>query len=168
MNSIEMIERKQHIFSYNIGGSSVSHHLLNDESIKYFQQALVMSGTAQTYSQYLTGNHLCLMNVFAKKYSKWMGDSLEELIELLKYIPEQEILDFASEIENYPRDVLEFEVLPTFNVMWWPIIEAENAIQPFLLDDPGMKLENKANFNITSYFTSTNRVCRNEFGILII
>lgn len=121
-----------------------------------------MSGVATTPQQYLEGNHRCLMQKFAKKYNKWVGDDLDGLIELLKTAPEHEILDFASEIEAYPRYKLEFEIIATPNKMWYPIIESEDAIRPFLLENPVTKFENIESFNITTYFTHTNRVSRLE------
>ncbi|XP_031623655.1 venom carboxylesterase-6-like [Contarinia nasturtii] len=145
------------LVGHSSGGASVTFHMLNDESKKYYQQAMAMSGVAQISHQYLAGNHRCVMNLFAKKYSKWIGDSLDDLIELLKNVPEHEILEFANEIETHPHDKLEFEVVPTFNRLWWPIIESDNAIRPFLQEDPATKLENIDSFNITSYFTFTNR-----------
>lgn len=105
------------------GGQSASHHMLNEESRQYFQQALVMSGTANSYKMYSQGNHLCLMKIFAKKYEKWIGDGLDELIELLKNVPEQEILDFAAEVQNQPHDKLEFEIIATLNAVWLPTVE---------------------------------------------
>lgn len=118
-----------------------------------------MSGIAQSYNQYAEGDHQCLMNILMRRYNKSIGDSFEGMIEFLKYIPEHVILDFSSEIENLPKDKLEFEVESTPNVVWWPIIEGKNAIEPFLQVDPGVMLENKKIFNTTSYFTYTNRVC---------
>lgn len=105
------------------GAVSVSHHMLNEESKKYFQQAILMSGTANSYKMYIEGNHRCLMQIFAKKYEKWIGDNFDEFIELLKNLPEQQILDFSAEIQRQPHDKLEFEVIPTPNGVWWPMVE---------------------------------------------
>lgn len=96
--------------------------MLNEESTKYFQQILIMSGTANTYNM-VQGDHRCLMQIFVEKYGKWVGDSLEELIELLKNVPEQVILDFAAEVQNQPYDKLEFQLIATPNIVWLPIIE---------------------------------------------
>ena len=97
--------------------------MVNEESTKYFQQAIVMSGASNSYKLYVEGNHLCFMDIFAKKYEKWIGDSLDDLIELLKTLPEEEILDFAAEIQKQPHDKMEFEVIATFNAVWCPIVE---------------------------------------------
>ncbi|XP_055299062.1 esterase B1-like isoform X2 [Sitodiplosis mosellana] len=142
---------------HSSGAHSATHHMLNEESTQYFQQVLVMSGTANAYKMYVHGDHLCLMKIFAKKYEKWIGDSLDEVIELLKNVPEQEILDFAAEVQNQPLDKLEFEIISTPNAIWFPTVEAENAIRPFLQENPEEKLENAASLNITAYYTFTSR-----------
>lgn len=142
-----------------VGATSASHHMLNDESRKYFQRILIMSGTANTYKMFLEGNHRCLVEIFAKKYEKWIGSSLEEIIELLKSVSEKEILDFAAEVQSQPHDQLEFEIVATLNVFWVPIVEAENAIRPFLQENPEEKLENAKDLSIPTYYTTTSRVC---------
>lgn len=102
--------------------------MLNEESTKYFQQILIMSGTANTYNMYVQGNHRCLMQIFAKKYGKWVGDSLEKLIELLKNVSEQEILNFSSEVRSQPHDKLKFQLIPTLNNVWLPMVEGMHYI----------------------------------------
>jgi len=89
--------------------------LLNDESKKYFQQSIVLSGTAQSYHGYVQGNHLCLIRKFAKRYKPSIGDSIEELIEFLKHVPEKDLVDFSMKVNT--------ESGHGGNIVWYPIIE---------------------------------------------
>lgn len=73
---------------------------------------------------FVEGDHLCFMEIFAKKYEKWIGDNLDDLIELLKTLPEEEILDFAAEVQKQPHDKLEFEITATPNAVWCPTVES--------------------------------------------
>lgn len=104
---------------------SVTHHMLNKESTKYFQQGLVVSGAGQSYKMYVEGDHRCLMNIFSKKFGKAFGSNLENLIAWLKTVPEEDILEFGGELQNQPYDKLEFELQSTSNLVWVPIVEGQ-------------------------------------------
>lgn len=104
---------------------SVTHHMLNEESRKYFQQGLVISGSAQNYKMYVEGDHRCLMNIFSKNLGKQIENNVESLIAWLKDVPEQDILDFAADVQHQPYDKLEFELQSTSNVVWVPIVEGQ-------------------------------------------
>lgn len=101
-----------------IGSFCVTHHLLNDESKNYFQQSVALSGTAQTSNIYTKGDHRCLLNTLAKRYNALIGDSMEELIEFMKRIPEEILLIFSTQIYEQSGS--------GENIIWWPTIEGWN------------------------------------------
>lgn len=103
---------------HSSGSFSVSHHLLNDESKKYFQQSIALSGTGQSYHGYIRGNHQCLIRKFAKHFKPTIGNEPEELIEFLKYVPEQDLIDFSMQVF--------VESGHDQNIVWYPTIEGQN------------------------------------------
>lgn len=53
--------------------------------------------------------------MFAKRYKPSIGDSIEELIEFLKYVPEEDLIEFSMQVFK--------ESGHEENIVWWPIIE---------------------------------------------
>lgn len=78
-----------------------------------------MSGTAQSTSGFVEGNHLCVISMFAKQYDNSIGDNVEDLIEFMKHVPEEDIIEFITKVYNQ-RGAL--------NLIWWPIIEGNIII----------------------------------------
>lgn len=97
-----------------LGSISATLHLLNDESRKYFHRLIAMSGTANIKDLYVEGDHRCVMELFAKKYNQ-SGNSVEELIEWLKYVPANDINQFFVDIAAHEESI--------FKSIFNPIIE---------------------------------------------
>lgn len=99
-----------------LGSISVTHHILNKESRKYFTRTFAMSGTALVPSLYVEGDHRCLINKFAKQFNKSIGNNIETLIEFMKHVPEEDIMEFVTKIYTHDNN-------NNTNAVWWPIIE---------------------------------------------
>lgn len=115
---VRSIEFKLFLPNLNIicfeGAYGVSFHVLNAESIKYFQRVIPMSGSAFNYNSYHVGDHRCLMFAMAKNAS-YTVDNTYDLIEFLKKIP-------ADQIEQYIQSIFSF--LPYPSLFWAPVIES--------------------------------------------
>lgn len=100
------------------GGISVSLHLFNEESQKYFVRGMSASGTGNSPFSYLTGNHVELVRKFKNsKYPSYpSGDTVEGLIDFMRSRTEAQILEFSREIFDQPNEV--------FSVVFWPIVES--------------------------------------------
>lgn len=98
------------------GGISVSLHLFNKESQKYFERGLSASGTGNNPLTYLTGNHVELVRKFKDSVDPSFGDTVQDLIKFMRSRTEAEILQFSGEIFNQLNEV--------FSVVFWPIIES--------------------------------------------
>lgn len=96
-----------------IGSISVSHHMLNEESRKYFTQSLTLSGVATIWNGYLEGNHRCMIELFAKSLNRSIDT--DNLIDFMLNASADEINEFSK--EHFLSDLL--------NNLWWPIIEGQ-------------------------------------------
>lgn len=128
---------------HSAGAISADYQVLNEESRKYFQRVIILSGSALI--GYHTGNHECLMHIIARNASK-ITRNKEELIEYLKTADARQIQDFVDDIENLPPII-----------SWSPIIEREDAINPFLRDEPYTAYEKIKQFNLTSFFSISDK-----------
>lgn len=63
--------------------------LINDETQKYFQRAILMSGALMT--RYQKGDYRCFVNVMARHLSTQIRNDTE-LIEFVKRMPAEELL----------------------------------------------------------------------------
>lgn len=82
--------------SFGLGGASVHFQMLSPESRKYFNNAIVMSGTAFNYwamSPYRT--HVDEAHEMANKWNQ-SQHSLTGLVDLLKSVPAQKLIEFSS------------------------------------------------------------------------
>lgn len=86
----------------------MTFHLLNEESRQYFIRMIALSATAQTDYGYIDGDHRCLIRIMAKHYNKSIGDSLDELIEFMKHVTKQQIIDFQDIIGDYQENMMRF------------------------------------------------------------
>lgn len=107
------------------GSQSVTYHSINEESRRYFNQTLVMSTTIQPNGMFLKSNHRCLMRTFAREYNNSIGDSMEELIQFLKQVPEKEIIAFTAKVQK--------QYTNTKNGVWLPSIEGTDYLFKFFL-----------------------------------
>ncbi|XP_031626976.1 esterase B1-like [Contarinia nasturtii] len=137
------------------GGRSAGFHLINDESSKYFNQMLSISGTPNGIYNYQKGDHRCLAKIFYDKCTSTISNKMwrlfglektkeppsdEELVDFLKNVDVDKITDFTRQTTN---DLFS---------PWSPIVEKSNAKHPFLLEDPMSKLQ-KTKINKTAYYT---------------
>ncbi|XP_031628698.1 esterase B1-like [Contarinia nasturtii] len=124
------------------GGNCVGLHLINEESSKYFNQILSISGTPNRFHNYQTGDHRCLIENFYSKHSK-DRPSDKKLINFLQKANVTDIINFFHE---------------TFNKRyspWNPVVEKTNAIRAFIVDDPITALEKIDNIDKPAYYTIT-------------
>lgn len=98
------------------GGISATLHVFNQDSQKWFNQVLTMSGTGNMPTAYLTGNHLELVKRFKNSIDAPFGDTPDELTKFVRSRKEKDLVDFTLEIFN------QFD--GKFSVVFWPIIES--------------------------------------------
>lgn len=72
-----------------------NYQVLNAESRKYFQQILLLSGTAIDFNAVSDINHVDAMYAFAQNISQ-PAANLSKLIEVLQNAPAKQLLDFTS------------------------------------------------------------------------
>lgn len=77
---------------------SVGHHLLNEESQKYFDQVFCMSSSVLMVPAFQHGNHRCIMEIFAKYHEPIGNDT--DLIKFLQKVPVEDILKLADETKS--------------------------------------------------------------------
>lgn len=82
---------------------SIGHHLLNNESQKYFQQMHCMSGVATTILTYQHGNHRCTMEKFANSFEPINND--EDLIAFLKNVSVDDLMRL-TDATNVPTRLI--------------------------------------------------------------
>lgn len=100
--------------SLSKGSYSASFQVLNQESRKYYQRVILMSGSALIYNSYHDGDHTCLMYAIARNASQ-PASNIDELIAFLKTTP-------ASQIQNFLNDI--YYKLP-WPLPWAPILESK-------------------------------------------
>ncbi|XP_031631918.1 esterase B1-like isoform X2 [Contarinia nasturtii] len=130
------------ISGQSAGSKSLGFHLVNEQSSMYFNQMISMSGTSNTAYSYQSGDHRCLMQIFANKYSPKCLNNDDELIEFLKSVPVSKIIEFTT------------ETVEGLQSPWNPVIEKSNSIRPFLREDINVKLQTTT-INKNAYFTFT-------------
>lgn len=86
------------------------------------------------------------MHIIARNASRQTRNK-KELIEFLQIADARQIQDFVDDIENLPPII-----------SWSPIIEREDAINPFLVDDPYTAYDKIKEFNLTSFFSISDKV----------
>lgn len=75
-----------------------NYQVLNDESRKYFQQLLLMSGTAIDFNAISNIDHVDEMYAFAKSISQ-PADNITHLIEILQNAQAQPLLEYTSRMD---------------------------------------------------------------------
>lgn len=75
-----------------------NYQVLNDESRKYFQQLLLMSGTAIDFNAISNIDHVEEMYAFAKSISQ-PADNITHLIEILQNAQAQPLLEYTSRMD---------------------------------------------------------------------
>lgn len=78
-----------------LGASSVHCHITSAESRKYFQKAIVMSGSALHYWAMTLNNHVELAYEMADSWNQTQTN-LPDLIQLFKTIPAEHFVDFTK------------------------------------------------------------------------
>lgn len=95
------------------GSVSAGYQILNEESRKNYQRAILMSGSVLNYNAYHDGDHKCLMYAIARNASR-PANNIDELIEFMKTTPATQIQDFINDI---------YYQLP-WPLPWNPVIES--------------------------------------------
>lgn len=129
------------------GGASVDHHMLNEESRKYFNRAHAASGTVFNYfGAPPKGNHLERMLECSQT-----NDQMS-LIQYLKTAPAEDLVKchFAM---NWGK---------TIKPEWGPSIEKEDARMPFITQSLDEIYNSGKAPVIDAFFSFTDQVCNSS------
>lgn len=137
------------ILGHSAGSIAVNYHVINDESTKYFQRSISMSGTIRLNVPPIETQHLDLLYGLAEKHNRTVSDC-------------DDLADFLSGIDGQELADAELLFPSSLNLHWSPTVEHENAIRPFLTKDPTDIYAEKMCINVSTLFAFNDRVRRSE------
>ncbi|XP_055303123.1 carboxylic ester hydrolase-like [Sitodiplosis mosellana] len=133
------------VFGQSAGGASIHFHILSAESRKYFHNAIPMSGVADHYWAMSEHNdHVEL----AYKIARDLGEpksTHDELIAFLKSAPAEKLDQYST--VAVPNVLVE--------IVFTPLIERNDAKQPFIIDSPE-KIYETQEISVNTLFTMTS------------
>ncbi|XP_031621275.1 acetylcholinesterase 1-like [Contarinia nasturtii] len=133
------------VFGESAGGVSTHFHVLSSESRKYFHNAIIMSGTAQSpWALSNEKNHISVANHIAEELGN-TTNSMDELIDFLKSAPADKLASYI-----YLDD---FIAINRFKFA--PVIERKDAKNPFMVE-PAHKIYRTSNINRDAIFYHTS------------
>lgn len=130
---------------FSIGATSVHFQMLNEESRKYFNRALVISNTAFSGTALFKENHVEHMQKCLQ---------IKETNDIVEFIKTSNI--------TILRDCYSIEYLSHTPPHWTPTIEIPNAISPFLTKTPDEIYSSDNAPVMDAMFSFATQVCREK------
>ncbi|XP_055301656.1 esterase B1-like [Sitodiplosis mosellana] len=130
------------LFGESAGGVLSHVQILSSESRKYFRNAILLSGTAESDWGFASKNgHRSIAHEIARDLGK-PQDSMQSLINFFKTVPAESIVKYASAASLFTKTPV---------TTWAPILERGDAIHPFIVEYP-KAIYNKSNIDVDTMF----------------
>ncbi|XP_031633593.1 cholinesterase-like [Contarinia nasturtii] len=139
------------LWGHSAGAASVSLHRLNPKSRSLFKQAYIMSYSALSFaalSEPINKTDL-IVNV-----ARHEGVNIENIDQLVKYIQAVDGKYFLKQTSRYGFKGKNI----TLYIEWIPCIELENAVNPFITEDPKVLLAQGVNISTIYSHTSMESI----------